>query len=155
LVEHHGGTQTLSQSLLPVLAKNSVRTAHTALVALDSQSFAAIEPRWDDVLPNFRTCYDRIIGHFHIEQRGFRHWKESIIRHGGEAAFSNNFSKPAALCDAVIVTGPSLIENDTNLSAQVSTETLVGQLIERLAYALLDENTLEQIAPTPSPDVPR
>lgn len=120
----------------------------TALVALDSRSRAPIEPDWADLIQALRCCHDRIIGHLHIEQRGFHHWREWVIQGpDGDAYFEHIFSKPASLCDAVVVTSPSLIETDVNLSARESTETLVVQLMQRLGIALLDTDTLNQIAP--------
>jgi hypothetical protein len=47
--------------------------SRTALLALDSMSLAAGEPDWDQVIPALAGCYDRIIGHYHLEQRGLRH----------------------------------------------------------------------------------
>ena len=47
----------------------------------------------------------------------------------------------------VILTCPSLIENDINLSARASTPELVGQLMQRLGHLLLDEYSLGAIVP--------
>ncbi len=148
-VEHFGGTKSLSTPLGSLIGKKAHRgNSRTAFIAFDSQSYAPMEPDWADILPAFRCCYDRIIGHFHIESRGFRHWKAWLSEGaGGDAFFEHIFIKPASLCDMVILTCPSLIENDINLSARASIPELVGQLVQRFGHLLLDEYSLGAITP--------
>ena len=65
------GVENLS-SVLQVLTKNdsSNSTKRTALLSLDSISPSPMrEPSWAEVLPAFRSCYDHIVGHFHLPQR--------------------------------------------------------------------------------------
>jgi len=120
----------------------------TALLALDSKSAKATDKAWIDILPAFRRCYDRVIGHFHIEQRGFLHWKTWLQAQPFDAThFDKYFTEAALLCDAVIFTSQSLAENDAYLSARASTEALVGELMRRLGQILLDELALDEIAP--------
>src|SRR5262249_14637043 len=71
------GINSLTDLLRPKMDVNvkSSRTKTTALIALDSQWPTAKGPDWTDLLPTFRGCYDRLIGHYHINQRGFHHWK--------------------------------------------------------------------------------
>ena len=152
-VEHLGGTETLS-SPLPILVRKSTAWClggRTALLALDSWAPSSTDPDWADMLPAFRCCYDRVIGHFHLDRRGFRHWKTCLTQDQfgpfGAGYFDRFFSQAAAQCDAVVFTSPSLVEHDYMRSPYASTEALVGQLMQQLGHALLDDNTLQQIVP--------
>ena len=51
------------------------RARTTALIALDSRWSTRAGLDWAEILPAFRGCYDQVIGHYHINQRGFHHWK--------------------------------------------------------------------------------
>jgi hypothetical protein len=132
-----------------VRATGSHGQSRTAFVALDSLG-PADEPRWADVLPAFRRCYDRIVGHFHLERRGLRHWKAwldaSFPEENGRSYFESYFSDAAAQCDAVVLTSPALIETDLHLGAGDPTEMLAGELIGRLGYALLNGDVIAHIA---------
>jgi hypothetical protein len=94
-------------------ASNS--TARTAFLSLDSLSPSPMrEPSWADVLSSFRSCYDHIIGHFHLPQRGLRQYRKFLNRHFGSqnerGYFQEFFADAAAQCDAVILTSSALCE---------------------------------------------
>jgi hypothetical protein len=142
---HFEGVETLSSTLLPLIVGNQSASARfrTALLALDSISAATGEPEWNKIIPRLESSYDRIIGHCHLEQRGLLHhqWLAAL----DESYFQQTICAAASQCDAVIFTSPSLIETDQGLSASASTESLVGELMQRLGNVLLDENALEHI----------
>jgi hypothetical protein len=149
-VEHRGEKETLSKPLFDLVGKKAAIGCNrkTALLALDSLWSAPTDPAWADMLPAFRRCYDRVIGHFHIERRGFHHWKTWLTGRSFDAGhFERLFTMAASQCDAIILTSQSLAENDVHLSTRASTETLIGELLRRLGQALLDEHVLAQIAP--------
>jgi hypothetical protein len=148
--ESRTGIKNLTESLRSLIGETSPAKPirRTALLALDSQCVSAADPTWADTLPAFRRCYDRVIGHFHIERRGFYHWKTWLSDSPFDAGyFERVFTKAALQCDAIILTSQSLAENDTFLSARASTETLVGELMRRFSEVLLHENTLTEVAP--------
>jgi hypothetical protein len=66
--------ETVSSALRSLIKNESSNsTRRTAFLSLDSLSPSPMrEPSWADVLPAFRPCYDHIIGHFHLPQRGLR-----------------------------------------------------------------------------------
>ena len=151
VILHRGtGVSTLAELLVTevsVIAKSS-RIKPTALIALDSRWSGRTGPDWADILPVFRKCYDRLIGHYHINQRGFHHWKNSMIEGAPDApCFERFFTSAALQCDAVVFTSQSLIENDVHLSARDSTEILAGELLQRFAQVLLDDEVAREIAP--------
>ena len=80
-IERGTGIKALKEFLKAEVDGNaktgSART--TALIALASQWATGSGPDWGDILSAFRGCYDRLIGHYHIDQRGFHHWKNSMI----------------------------------------------------------------------------
>jgi hypothetical protein len=120
----------------------------TALIALDSRWSTRPGPDWADILPAYRSCYDRLIGHYHITQRGFLHWKTSLTACAPDASrFERFFTNAASQCDLVVFTSQSLLENDVHLSARASTESLVGELMQRFAQVLCDEKLVQQIIP--------
>ena len=126
----------------------SSRTKTTALIALDSQWPTATGLDWADILPAFRGCYDRLIGHYHINQRGFHHWKNSLKAGAPDASrFESFFTNAASQCDLVVFTSQSLLENDVHLLARASTESLVGELMQRFAQVLLDDEVAREIVP--------
>jgi hypothetical protein len=145
--EHLGETGNLSPPLLSLLGGSNPneRGLRVALIALDSQSLCPMDPDWADVLPAFRRCFDRVIGHFHFERRGFRQWKAWLARPFGGSYFEHFFSKAVAQCDAVVFTSPALVETDVGLCPAASTEMLAGEQMRRLGYALLRREVLEQI----------
>jgi len=143
-ITRDSATQNFSIALSELIGKKSDNSflGRTAFIAFNCLSCASMEPDLTEVLSAFRSCYDRVIGHIHIEQRGFVHWQKSVN------SFSDiYFSRIANQCDAVIMTSSSLIEHDSYLSSRLPTERLVGQLIERLVCALLDKDVVDQIAP--------
>ena len=70
--QHGTGIRTLAELLRARVDANakSSRVATTALIALDSQWSTPPGPDWTDILSVFRGCYDRLIGHYHINQTG-------------------------------------------------------------------------------------
>jgi len=145
--EHSGETGNLSSPLLSLLAETNPnkRGLRVALIALHSQSLCPMEPDWADMLPALRRCYDRVIGHFHLERRGFRQWKAWLKRPNSGSYFEHFFSKAATQCDAVVFTSPALVETDLGLCPGASTEMLAGEQMRRLGYALLKREVIEQI----------
>jgi hypothetical protein len=147
-----GDLRSLPTELASVIdAESDSATLRTAFIALDS--FGPLdEPPWADLLPVFRSRYDRIIGHFHLERRGLRQWKEEHnsglrkIAFPGKSYFEAFFLDAAAQCDAVILTSPALVEYDIGFGYQrASAEQLVGQQIRRLGHALLDRTVVDRI----------
>ena len=61
--------------------------------------------------------------------------------------FERFFTSAALQCDAIVFTSQSLIENDVHLSARASTEILAGELLQRFAQVLLDDEVAREIAP--------
>lgn len=118
----------------------------TALVDLDSRTiFGGEMTLWRHILPAFRRCYNSIIGLCHFEQRGLHQERAYLNRVIGDGHFTKNILEPASLCDAVIVTSAGLIETDPGLCSRASTEALVGELVRRLGYALLERKILDRI----------
>ena len=149
-VAAYDGTKSLSSLLMSLVGKRDIDRlgTRTALLDLNSLSPWLMDPDWAEDIKAFRDCYDRVIGYFHLEQRGFHHWKTSLTqRRINPRYFDRLFWQPASQCDVVIMTSASLLEHDCFLSRRASTDALVGQLLERLGHALLDENVLEHIAP--------
>ena len=148
--QHGTGIKTLAKVLRARVDANakSSRVATTALIALDSQWSTPPGPDWTDILSAFRGCYDRLIGHYHINQRGFHHWKNWMTEGvSSSPSFDGFFTSVVSQCDAVVFTSQSLLENDVYLSARASTESLVGELMQRFAQVLSDEKLVQQIIP--------
>jgi hypothetical protein len=148
---HFDALSSVLRYLLENKASNS--TARTAFLSLDSLSPSPMrEPSWADVLPSFRSCYDHIIGHFHLPQRGLRQWRKFLNGHlhskSGRDYFREFFTDAAAQCDAVILTSSALCERDFRCSPYASTEELVGKLMRHLGCALLTPAVLERIVGT-------
>jgi hypothetical protein len=151
---HFEGLDTLSSLLKSVVPDQRLTAAsRMAFLDLDSKSTAPGEPNWDQIIPALADCYERIIGHYHLEQRGLRHHYALLdpLYPEQKKCIRNTISQ----CDAVIFTSPNLVETDINLSAYASTEALVGQLLQRFGHALLDTNILEQIAPIGNGEIER
>ena len=148
--QHGTGIKTLTELLRARVDANakSSRVATTALIALDSQWSTRSGPDWTEILSVFRGCYDRLIGHYHINERGFHHWK-NWMKEGvsNSPSFERFFTSAVSQCDAVVFTSQSLLENDVHLSARASTESLVGELMQRFAQVLCDEKLVQQIIP--------
>jgi hypothetical protein len=149
-------------NLAPVLASLiNAKEARTAFIALDSISLG-VGDEWSKVLPAFRSCYDRIVGHFHLKEGGLRQWKqgldESYPEKNGKSYFETFFCDAAAQCDAVILTSPALVACDLGLTPGAPIGCMVGQQIRRLGHALLDSTALDSITSageTPSTRKPR
>jgi hypothetical protein len=139
--------ELLSSTLRSLIIDNRAARAlsRTALVDLGSASPISIEPDWAQIILALAPCYDRIIGFYHLEQRGLRHFEALCDRTSPEHKML--LHNAALQCDAVIFTSASLIENDMNLSAKAPTDRLVSELMQQLGHALLDETVLEQIVP--------
>jgi hypothetical protein len=145
-IQRGTGIKTLTELLRAEVGARRFRTS--ALIALDSRWSTQPGPDWADILPAFRSCYDRLIGHYHITQRGFHHWKTSLTECAPDASrFERFFTNAASQCDVVVFTSQSLLENDVHLSARASTESLVGELMQRFAQVLCDEKLVQQIVP--------
>jgi hypothetical protein len=97
------------------------------------------------VLPAFRSCYQRIVGHFHLERRGLRQWRECLNANFPADYFQEFFTDAAAQCDAVILTSAGLCESDVRCDPRASTEELAGQLMRDLGCALLTPAVLERV----------
>ena len=59
--------------------------------------------------------------------------------------FERFFTSAALQCHAIVFTSQSLIENDVHLSARASTEILAGELLQRFAQVLLDDEVAREI----------
>ena len=112
---------------LRVLIGSEESTARTALLALGSQGYYWPEPAWAKVIPAFRSCYNHIIGHFHLERRGLRQWRESLNASFPEGYFQEFFTDAAMQCDAIIVTSPALCEIDVRCCPGALSEELAGE----------------------------
>jgi len=139
-------------SVLQFLTKNdsSNSTKRTALLSLDSISPSPMrEPSWAEVLPAFRSCYDHIVGHFHLPQRGLRQYREFLNANFGSqnerGYFQEFFTDAAMQCDAVILTSCALVESGLRCCPRSSSEELVGELMRDLGCALLTPAVLERI----------
>jgi hypothetical protein len=123
-----------------------VRT--TALIALDSEWPNRFGPDWADILPAFRGCYDMLIGHYHIPQRGFHHWKLSMKEAVPDAGFERIFTNVVSQCDAIVFTSQSLMENDMHLAAGASTEQLLGQIMQYFSRVLFQDQVAVDVIST-------
>jgi hypothetical protein len=106
------------------------------------------EPGWAEVLPAFRSCYDHIIGHCHLPQRGLRQYRQFLNTnsHSDKGDYFQEFFTDAAMqCDAVVLTSSALCERDLRCCARASTEELVCKLMRHLGCALLTPGVLERI----------
>lgn len=139
------GGDTLASALRSLIAEDSLTSApRTAFLSLDS--FGPLqEPSWANVLPAFRSCYDHVIGHFHLPQRGLRQWRNLLTAHFEEGHFQEHFVNAAAQCDAVILTSAALCESDVRACPRASIEELAAELVRDLGCALLTPNVLERI----------
>ena len=127
-------------------SSNEIECGNTALMALDSRGLNPKEPEWFELLPDFRSRYARLIGHFHVPDRGFHHWKSRpSLGSASSLRFDEFFTRAAFQCDVVVFTSQSLIENDTHLSARASTDMLVSELMMRLSRALSVDEVLAHI----------
>jgi hypothetical protein len=143
--------------LLKNEASNS--TARIAFLSLDSLSPSPMrEPNWAEVLPAFRSCYDHIVGHFHLPQRGLRQYRQFLNTnsHSDKGDYFQEFFTDAAMqCDAVVLTSSALCERDFRCCPYASTEELVGQLMRQLGCALLTPAVLERIVGAGKAETPR
>ncbi len=154
IVAHIGGTESLASALRSLIEDQaSHAAARTAFLSLNSWWADSIgpyrEPVWADVLPAFRSCYDHIIGHFHLPQRGLRQWRQFLNSRFGskrEGGYFREFFTAAAMqCDAVILTSSALAESDLCCCSSDSTEELVGKQMQHLSCALLTPAVLERL----------
>jgi hypothetical protein len=149
VIQRRNKIENFPELLLSALGEKvpGARGRRTALIALDSLGPATADLDWADMLPAFRRCYHRVIGHFRIERRGFHHWEQWLSNPRFDVSyFERFFTKTATQCDAVILTSQSLAENDVHLPARASTESLIGELTRRFGQVLLDD-VLAEIAP--------
>lgn len=110
----------------------------TALLATDSLLSGFRRP---EMRSAFASCYDSLVGISHIGERGFVQEKH----YSSESDFVRRFLRDTSICDTVIVTSSGLFELDAGLSPSASTEDLVGELVRRLSYALMEPEILGRI----------
>jgi hypothetical protein len=140
--------QYLSGSFRAKAGNPSPGELRTALIALDSVGPSPTEPDWAEYLKLFtqpHRSYGHIIGHIHAPGRGLRDWKAFLNGTGGKQFFEQSVWSGAVQCDAVIVTSAALTETDPGLCTRATTEMLVGELMRRLGYALLNREVLDQV----------
>jgi len=147
---HTDGIETLASTLWPVIHNepSSPKHSRTALVALDSLGPSPRDPEWNGILPVLARCYDRIIGHLHVNCAGVGEWKElrdSIAGEHEESFFALCPLEAVSLCDVVIVTSSGLLEADPGIPSRASTETQMGELIRSFGYAILDRGVHDRI----------
>jgi hypothetical protein len=131
---HPDGFETLPSTLASQIG-GSKSERRIALVALDS---FGPEKDWNDILPVLSSCYDTMVGIFHLERRGLRH-------HEARFPVEQWLESPSRFCDAVIVTSPALVEADLHVSPSASKEELVGRLTRHLGCALLNPAVSERL----------
>lgn len=146
LSHRHSYRGSINNAVLRSLNRSEPIRNSTALIALDSCGLHAQPLTWAEALSAFRSKYCRLIGHLHIPDRGFHHWKTRLSQ-SNEQRFSEFFIPAASQCDAVILTSQSLLENDVYLPARQSTDMLVAELMVRLLRALGCDDVLERVAP--------
>ena len=129
------------QSILTSFVGEKDTSTRTALLALDSTSCG---PGWHGMGSAFASCYNSTVGLKHIGERGLVQEKR-YSRTSSEGDFVRAFLRDTSPCDTVIVTSSGLFEIDAGLCPRASTEDLVGELVRRLSYALLEPKTLDRI----------
>lgn len=129
------------RSVLTSFVGEKDTSTRTALLALDSTSCG---PGWHGMGSAFASCYNSMVGLRHIGERGFAQEK-CYSRTSSESEFVRAFLHDTSPCDTVIVTSSGLFETDAGLSPRASTEQLVGELVRRLSYALMEPKILERI----------
>jgi hypothetical protein len=129
------------ESILTSFVGEKDTSTRTALLALDSTSCG---PAWHGMRSAFASCYNSMVGLRHIGERGFAQEKR-YSRTSSESDFVRAFLRDTSPCDTVIVTSSGLFEIDAGLSIRASTEDLVGELVRRLSYALMEPKILERI----------
>jgi hypothetical protein len=67
-VAHRGTREDFSNAIINFVGEKVRYRERAAILALDSQSLADADPDWAEMLPAFRRCYNRVIGHFDIGQ---------------------------------------------------------------------------------------
>jgi hypothetical protein len=141
----------LSGSFRAQAGNPSPEELRTALIALNSTGPSPTEPEWAEYLTLFTRpyrSYGHIIGHIHAPGRGLHELKarlNSIGPDNEKTYFERAVWDATSHCDVVIVTSSSLVDFDPGLSPSASTETLVGELIGRFGYALLDRVVFNEI----------
>ena len=144
---HRDGVGTLSSTLRQMIRDEPSRSEHarTALIALDSLGPSSKDPEWTDIIPAIGQCYDHVIALIHTPRRGLRDWMTFLNTTCGKEFFEQSVWNSASQCDVVIVTSAGLVETDPGLCTRATTEMLVGELIRRLGYALLNRDVLDQV----------
>src|ERR1035437_4877712 len=130
--------------------RSACAQSRTALLDLGSTSPAPNDYEWERTISALAPCYDRIIGYYHIQERGLRHLRAWCDDNDNCSSWEDSYFKqsiynPASQCDAVIFTSPALIETDPGLCTSASTETLAGELIRRFGYAARDRSVSNEI----------
>jgi hypothetical protein len=129
------------QFIFPSLVGEKNTRARTAMLAIDSPLGEFGRP---GVSSAFSSCYNSVIGITHIGERGYLQQKRYSTT-SSESDFVQGFLRDTSLCDTVIITSSGLFELDAGLSPSASTEELVGELVRRLSYALMEPNILDRI----------
>jgi hypothetical protein len=142
-VEPAIGSKDFRSVLTSFVGEKGGTSARSALLALDSTSFG---PGWHTMGSAFGSCYNSIVGLTHIfSERGFAQEKR-YSRTSSASDFVRAFLRDTSPCDTVIVTSSGLFETDAGLSPGASAEELVGELVRRLSYALLQPEILDRLA---------
>ena len=136
-VEPANGLKDFQSILAPFVGEKNPSN-RTALLNIDNI------PGRPEVCSAFSTCYNSMIGIAHIDERGFVQQKR-YYRGRSESEFVRRFLRDTSLCDIVIVTSSGLFEIDAGLSPHASTEDIVGELVRRLGYALMEPKILKRI----------
>ena len=129
------------QSILTSIVGDQPPSTRSALLAIDSSFMGLGVP---GVRSAFASCCGSIVGITHLQERGFVQEKR-YSRTSSESDFVRQFLNCTSLCDTVIVTSSGLLETDAGLCPRASTEDLVGELVRRLSYALLEPNIRDRI----------
>ena len=129
------------QFILSSFVGNKNTSPRTALLAIDSVLNGFRRP---EMRSAFASCYNSLVGIGHIGERGFVQEKQ-YSRTSSESDFVRGFLRDTSLCDTVIVTSSGLFELDAGLSPSASTEDLVGEIVRRLSYALMEPEILARI----------
>lgn len=130
------------QFILSSFVGNKKNTSpRTALLGIDS---VLSDLRRPEMRSAFASCYDSLVGISHLGERGFVQ-ERRYSRTTSESDLVRGFLRDTSICDTVIVTSSGLFELDAGLSPSASTEDLVGELVRRLSYALMEPEILARI----------
>ncbi len=129
------------ESILTSIVGDQHPSTRSALLSIDNSFMGLGVP---GVPSTFSSCYGSMIGITHLQERGFVQEKR-YSRTSSESDFVRRFLYDTSLCDTVIVTSSGLLETDAGLCPHASTEDIVGEMVRRLSYALLEPKILDRI----------